>query len=387
MTYPNRFRVPTIIILIFALGAAAIHLARRTPPRVGIPDATHPPESPPSGPVALSGPTMGSTWLVRLPSMPPGTSAAQVRSAVQEVLDRVEGQMSTYKPESDLSRFNRSRSTDWFAVPDDLAIVADMAQHVSEQSGGAFDVTVGPLVNLWGFGPEHPAGPFGSIPPPATLAEARRHVGYRLLEVRLSPPAVRKADPLVYVDLSAIAKGYSAELVARRLDALGASNYLIAVGGEMRARGLSTLHQPWRVGIETPTPGVRRVLCRVELRAGSLSTSGDYRNFFDHQGRRYSHEIDPATGEPTAKAPASVTVADASGAYADAMATALMVMGPDEGYALAQKLGLPVLFISRGTGEFHMHATPQFERMMLAGPETALGMKHRGEGDLPETGG
>jgi len=313
---------------------------------------------------------MGSTWLVRLRRVPTGSSPEQVQTAVQEVLDRVEGQMSTYKSESNLSRFNQSRSTNWVAVPDDMATVVDMARHVSEQSGGAFDVTVGPLVNLWGFGPEHPAGPFGSIPPPAMLAEARRHVGYHLLDVRLSPPGLRKADPLVYVDLSAIAKGYSAELVGRRLDGLGAADYLIAVGGEMRARGLSPLGQPWRVGIETPTPGVRRVLCRVVLREGSLSTSGDYRNFFDHEGRRYSHEIDPATGEPSTKAPASVTVADPSGAYADAMATALMVMGPDDGYALAQKLNLSVLFITRGTGAFQTYATPGFERMMIASPET-----------------
>jgi len=370
MSSRSPFRI--LLVALTAVGVvAAVYVGRNTLMHDVIPEPSRLPHSLPPGPIALSGPTMGSTWLVRLSRIPPATTAEQVQSAVQEVLYRVDGQMSTYKPDSDLSRFNKSRSTDWFAVPEDLATVVDMAQHVSQQSGGAFDVTVGPLVNLWGFGPEHPAGTFGSIPPPAMLAEARRHVGYRLLEVRLAPPAVRKADPLVYVDLSAIAKGYAAELVGRRLDELGASDYLIAVGGEMRARGLSPLGQPWRVGIETPTPGVRRVLCRVALRQGSLSTSGDYRNFFEKDGRRYSHEIDPATGEPTTKAPASVTVADTSGAYADAMATALMVMGPDEGYALAQKLGLPVLFITRGTGEFHMRATPQFEQIMIAGPETA----------------
>jgi thiamine biosynthesis lipoprotein len=206
------------------------------------------------------------------------------------------------------------------------------------------------------------------------LAEARRHVGYRMLEVRLTPPGLRKTDPMVDVDLSAIAKGYAAELVGRRLDALGATDYLISVGGEMRARGLSPLNQPWRVGIETPTPGVRRVLYRVELRSGSLSTSGDYRNFFEKDGRRYSHEIDPATGEPATKAPASVTVADASGAYADAMATALMVLGPDDGFALALKLDLPALFVMRGKGEFKVKMTPRFEQMMLPGPETTPAM-------------
>lgn len=348
----------------------AIHLARVGAPRnmsSVAANSFHPLES---GPVALSGPTMGSTWLVRLRRLPANCSSEQMQAAVQEVLDDVDGQMSTYKPGSALSGFNRSRSTDWIAVPDDLARVADMARFVSEQSGGAFDVTVGPLVNLWGFGADHPAGKFGEIPPPTMVAEARRHVGYRLLEVRLSPPKLRKADPLVYVDLSAIAKGYAAELVGRRLDALGATDYLIAVGGEMRSRGLSPLNQPWRVGIETPAPGSRRVLYRVELRAGSLSTSGDYRNFFEKNGRRFSHEIDPATGEPTTRAPASVTVAHPSGAHADAMATALMVLGPDEGYRLALKLDLPALFILRGEREFTAKATPRFQEMMLGGPET-----------------
>jgi thiamine biosynthesis lipoprotein len=367
-----------IIVALIAIGAiTTAHLMRSPAPRTDTLRSVEPnPDSNPSGPIAVSGPTMGSTWLVRLRRLPAGISPGQVQAAVQEVLDRVEGQMSTYKPDSDLARFNQSRTTDWVAVPDDLAIVVDMARRVSQQSGGAFDVTVGPLVNLWGFGPEHPTGPFGSIPPPAMLAEARRHVNYRLLEARLSEPAIRKGDPMAYVDLSAIAKGYAAELVSRRLDALGAGDYLIAVGGEMRARGFSPLGQPWRVGIETPTPGVRRVLCRVALPAGSLSTSGDYRNFFDQNGRRYSHEIDPATGEPTTRAPASVTVADASGAYADAMATALMVMGPDTGYALALKFGLPVLFILRGAEEFQIRATPEFEKLMIDGPATAPTTQH-----------
>lgn len=283
--------------------------------------------------------------------------------------------MSTYRADSDLSRFNRLRSTDWIPVADDVARLAGIARGVSEQTGGAFDVTVGPLVNLWGFGPGQPPGGFGTIPTDAMIESARRHVGYRLLDSRAAPPALRKSDPLVYADFSGIAKGYAAELVGRRLEELGARDYLVAVGGEMRARGLSHRGRPWRVGIETPTPGTRRVLYEVELRDGSLSTSGDYRNFFDHGGRRYCHEIDPATGRPVERPPASVSVADASGAYADAMATALMVLGPEKGYALAERRGLAALFVMRQSDHFEAKATPRFAQIMT--PAAAATAPHR----------
>lgn len=315
---------------------------------------------------ALSGPSMGSTWMVRLPKLPAGVAPETAQGAVQAVLDSIEDQMSTYRPKSDLSRFNQTRSTDWFPVPEDVARVVDAARQVADQTGGAFDVTVGPLVNLWGFGPLHPAGPFGTIPSDAMIQEARKHVGYHLLEVRLSPPALRKTDPLVYVDLSGIAKGFAAEQVATRLEQMGITDYLIAVGGEMRAHGRSQAGRYWRVGIETPTPGVRRVLCPVDLRTGSLSTSGDYRNFFDSGDRRYCHEIDPATGQPVLAPPASVSVADESGAYADAMATALMVLGADKGYALAEQKGLAVLFITRRSDHFETRATPAFQTALVS---------------------
>ena len=359
-----RLRSAALLLLLLLLLLASVPWLRPSRPR---PTAPAPPPAP-SGPVAFSGPTMGSTWLVRLRQPPPAAPADQVQSAVQEVLDRVEGQMSTYRPASDLSRFNRDRGTDWFAVPADVAEVVLEARRVCEQTGGAFDATVGPLVNLWGFGPERPAGGFGTVPSAAELTEARRHVGYQMLEARLAPPALRKSDPLVYADLSGIAKGYAAGRVARRLDELGATDYLVEVGGEVRARGVAPAGRPWRVGIETPTPGVRRVLYTVQLRDLSLSTSGDYRNFFEAGDRRYSHEIDPATGEPSVKAPASVSVAHPSAAYADAMATALMVLGPEEGYAVARRLDLAALFITRGEGRFHARATPAFEPLLTEPP-------------------
>ena len=311
-----------------------------------------------------SGPTMGSTWTVQVVHLPPSITPEMIRATAQETLDRVEQQMSTYRADSELSKFNRYTGTDWFAISEDFARVVELSRHVSDETGGAFDVTVGPLVNLWGFGPVHPAGAFGTVPSDAEIEEACKHVSYRLLDVRLAPPALRKSDPLAYVDLSAIAKGYAAELVGHRLEALGISDFLVLVGGEVRARGSSQRARPWRVGIETPTPGVHRVLYTVQLHDGSLSTSGDYRNYFDVNGHRYCHEIDPSTGRPSTRNPASVTVAHASGGYADAMATALMVLGPDEGMALANKLHLAAFFIIRGKDHFEYRATSEFQQLL-----------------------
>ena len=316
-------------------------------------------------PVALSGPTMGSTWIVRLPRPPADVAPSQLQAGVQSILDGVEQQMSTYKPDSTLSQFNQSRSTGWFPVPKDMALVLDEASQVSRQTGGAFDVTVGPLVNAWGFGPTPGAATTGILPTGQQIDDLRLHVGYRLIELRDAPPAVRKADAQVYVDLSGIAKGHAADLVGEKLEAAGAADYLVAIGGEMRARGLSEKGRPWRVGIETPAPGTRRVLLRVELRDLSLSTSGDYRNYFDRDGTRYSHEIDPATGRPVENAPASVSVIHPSGMYADAMATALMVLGPEKGLALASELHLAVLFITRDRDRFKTRSTPEFQKCLV----------------------
>lgn len=308
---------------------------------------------------------MGSTWSVTLDHLPVDTSAEQATAMLQAVFDRVDRMMSTYKPESELSRFNQSRSTDWQAVPDELALVVAKAQRVSAETGGAFDVTVGPLVNLWGFGPEHSSGSFGTVPSAARIAEARSHVGYQKLHVRATPPALRKDDPAMYVDLSGIAKGYGADAAAALLDRLGAGDYLVEAGGELRAKGRSPAGHAWRIGIETPTPKVHRVLQRVALSDRSIATSGDYRNFFDTPERRYSHEIDPTTGMPVADAPASASVLAQTCARADALATAMMVLGPDRGLPIAERLHVPVLFVQRREARFEIRATPDFQALLV----------------------
>lgn len=321
--------------------------------------------------IAIGGNTMGGTWSLKLLKLPPSQTPDQLTAACQSVLDRLESEMSTYRPDSEINRFNRFKKTDWFPVSPDLAAIVTTAQQVSDQTDGAFDITIAPCVNLWGFGPEPTGLRAGKIPTDEEVERAKSHVNYRHLHVQLTPPALRKDDAALSIDLSAIAKGYAANELAKMLDDLGVSNYLIAVGGEVRAKGLSDLARPWHVGIEVPTPDTRRILRQVELRDAGVSTSGDYRNFFDVAGHRFSHELDPRTGRPVENAPASVSVIHSDSAYADAMATALMVLGPTDGYARAQKLHLAALFVTRGQGAFDVRATPEFEKLLVPAPASA----------------
>jgi thiamine biosynthesis lipoprotein len=332
-------------------------------------DAKSPPASPPSIPeTTFGGDTMGGAWSVKLSAIPKGTTAEALHKQIAAVLDGLEGQMSTYRPQSAVSKFNAYRKSDWFDVPPDVVRAVAAAQAVSKESGGAFDVTVGGLVNLWGFGPSQTGrrDVTARVPSDAEIDAARAHVGYLHLHVRTDPPALKKDDPFTEIDLSGIAKGYAAHAVATALEGCGAQNYLIAVGGELRAKGLSPLGRPWRVGIEVPTPDTRRIIRQVELKDCAVSTSGDYRQFFEVNGRRYCHEIDPSNGRPINHGLASASVIHADSTYADGMATAIMVMGAERGDAMAKRLDLGVLLIERGKERFETRSTAAFDKASVA---------------------
>jgi thiamine biosynthesis lipoprotein len=349
---PPARRLRVAPLLLFAIVAAAVAWVALRP------------TAPSDEQITIGGNTMGGTWSVKLRRLPPDMASAELQSRLQVRLISLEGAMTTYTHASPVTRFNECRGTDWFDVPRELADVVAAAQEVSQQTGGVFDVTVSPLVNLWGFGPESRGVRKGEIPSDTAIAAARTHVGYAKLHVRANPPALRKDDPDLAIDLSAIGKGYAAGKLAADLDALNVSDYLIAVGGELRAKGSSApQHGGWPVGIEVPTPDTRRILQSIDLRDAGLSTSGDYRNFVDLAGRRYSHEIDPRTGRPVTGDLASVSVVHPDSACADAMATALFVLGPDEGYALATRLDVAALFVTRGHDAFATRATPAYRRL------------------------
>jgi thiamine biosynthesis lipoprotein len=312
--------------------------------------------------LAISGPTMGTTYSIKVPDPPPKIDAAAVRAAANEVLDRIDRSMSGYRADSEISRFNSATSTQWFDVSSDLATVVDAALQVSQQSGGAFDITVGPLVAAWGFGA---SGEPIDLPAEARLSELRAQVGYEKLHARLDPPALRKEDPGLLVDLNGIAPGYAVDLLAQKLQSMAIEHFMIDIGGEVRAQGRNARGQLWRIAVERPVDAEPEPYAIVQLDNASVATSGEYRHYFDRNGRRYSHTIDPRTGRPVAHSLASVVVISSTSMYADAWATALNVLGTAEGHALATKLDMPVLFIDAEGGKLRSVTTPPFTPFLL----------------------
>jgi thiamine biosynthesis lipoprotein len=264
--------------------------------------------------------------------------------------------MSTYDTNSELSRFNAHADTIAVPVSAPLASVLAQALAVHQASGGSFDVTVGPLVDVWGFGP---ATRDTIVPNAAELDSIGQFVGSDKLQLRGG--MLTKSDARVRVDLSAIAKGYGVDVVSDFLIARGLANHLVEIGGELRARGVNVRGEPFRVGIEEPDPDRIRVRLAVALDNRALASSGNYRNFYEVGGVRYSHTLDPITRRPTQHRLLAVSVLHSECALADAWATALMAAGPDGAWALAEANGLDVLLlIDGGDGRVNERATPGF---------------------------
>ncbi len=307
----------------------------------------------------LSGRTMGTTYSVKYRPRQDIPSQKAMQIEVDALLTEINQTMSTYDPESELSRFNRMRTTDWVPVSASLLAVLKAALEIGAQSEGAFDITVGPLVNLWGFGPEFH---HDHIPLESDIAAARTRSGLDKVTLSDTQPAIRKHRPDVFLDLSGIAKGYGVDRVAELMTAHGLEHYMVEIGGEIRVRGLKAHDTPWRIAIEKPLSGERSVQTMLALSDIALATSGNYRNFFEIAGRRYSHTIDPTTGWPVDNHLVSVTVLADTSMRADAWATAFQVLGPERGLAIAERLGLPVLFIIERDGQFEERVCCGFQR-------------------------
>lgn len=340
----------------------------------------------------IAGETMGTVWnatvcadaqtltekdlTVDAEAEPAKSCEELLQRFIQKELDAVDLAASTFKPESDVSRFNASQSTEWFPVSETTAQIVQIALDVAQKTGGAFDPTVAPLVDLYRFGPNK--APLVQFPSDEQIAKLRENVGYDKLEVRAEPePALRKSVPSLTLDLSGVAKGFAVDRVAQALDQAGLPDYLVEVGGETRCGGKKTRFNfetnaledaPWRIGVEAPEiardaqryiPRLYRVLNfdSATRPQTSLATSGDYRNYLQVGDLRFSHIIDPRSGKPTeiveSDAPVSaerlgaVSVVTETCAEADAFATAFFVLGEKEGIALADKLGLSVLYLFR----------------------------------------
>lgn len=307
----------------------------------------------------LDGRTMGTTYHITAvvgPSVALAENALQMR--VDKALENVNQIMSTYIADSELSMLNKIPVNQAIIVSQALFDILLLSSKISEQSGGAFDVTVGPLVNLWGFGPDKSVN---KKPELVAIEDAKARVGYQqVLLDREKRQIVKQAN--VTIDLSAIAKGYGADVIAKLFSQVGIGDYMIEVGGEIAVAGNNPAGTPWRIGVEQPTLAQTGVMEAVSTPMGGIATSGDYRNYFEVDGKRFSHTIDPKTGYPIEHHLASVTVVAPSAAEADAWATAINVLGPDAGYKLAVEKSLAVYLIIRHEGSFVTKSSPAFNQ-------------------------
>lgn len=311
-------------------------------------------------PVRLSGRAMGTTWAVAFtqPAAPIGSSELSRR--VSQRLEELEQAFSTYRADSELSRFNAANTTDWVPVSREVAFVAEESRTVSVLTEGAFDPTVEPLVCLWGFGSTART----SLPSTSEIASARVRVGWRKVETRTKPPALRRTAEGVRADFSSMAKGFASDVISELLTEAGATRNFVQIGGDVRTGGGDAL--AWQVGVEEPIAGESKLACVIALRGGAVSTSGDYRNHFLYGGRRYGHIIDPRTGEPVSNDLASVCVIASTCARSSALATGLFVLGRERGWELARREGLACAFFVREGNAIRRVATPEFERVIVS---------------------
>ncbi|MEZ8308850.1 FAD:protein FMN transferase [Vibrio splendidus] len=306
--------------------------------------------------VHLSGPTMGTSYNIKYINGDEFLESNEVHTEIDRLLEEVNDQMSTYREDSELSRFNQHKGADAFEVSEQTATVVKEAIRLNGLTEGALDVTVGPLVNLWGFGPE--ARP-EVVPSDEELAARKAKVGIHHLSVEGNK--LSKDLPNLYVDLSTIAKGWGVDVVADYLDSIGIHNYMVEVGGEIRLKGLNRESVGWRIAIEKPTVDERNIQEIIEPGDMAIATSGDYRNYFERDGVRYSHIINPETGKPLHHKVVSVTVLNPSSMTADGLSTGLMVLGEEKGLEVANQHNIPVFMVVKTADGFKEIASEAFK--------------------------
>ena len=329
---------------------------------------------------SFQGTTMGTYYVAKVVQPPesPLDGAAQeaLLEVIEQELEAVNGAMSTYQDDSELSRFNAAPAGEPFVVSQETFRVFATAIEMNERSRGTLDVTVGPLVNAWGFGPGlEPT----EIPDAHRPQELLSLVGLEHLSLDPTSRTVTKAHDGVYCDLSSLAKGFAVDQVVETLIARGHRNVMVEVGGEVRASGANLEGKPWRLGIESPAAARGQVQRIVALQDRAMATSGDYRNYTERNGVRLSHLIDPRTGRPIDHRLASVSVVDESCMTADAWATALMILGPEEGLSVADELGLAVLFLVREDESFQELPSRAFAADYLSAVAGAAPTQGQGE--------
>ena len=284
---------------------------------------------------------MGTRYTVKYIGPELNDTPEQVQKQIDHLLIDINREMSTYIPDSEISQLNENQSADWIKLSPRLFTVLAAAKLISDLSNGAFDVTIGPLVNLWGFGPEGER----DVPSKTDIDRTKQLVGFDHIQIDIDGQSIKKKHPGIYIDLSAIAKGYGVDLIGQFLCQLEIENYMVDIGGEVKTKGLKN-GEPWQIGIEKPDPNARTIHKILEISDMNVATSGGYRNFFESDGKNFSHTIDPQTGYPVEHRLVSVTVFDQESCMeADALATTLMVLGPESGMEFVQKNDVAAYFI------------------------------------------
>ena len=291
---------------------------------------------------------MGTTFSVIIVSPPESLELGLLQTLVQQKMGNIESSMSTYIADSEVSRFNTFQGTEWFPVTMELCELVDLALTIGRITGGAFDITIGPVVDQWGFGPKQRGA---SIPGDDEIRDMLGSTGIDKVETSCNDSAIRKESAGVGIDLSGIAKGYAVDQVSVLLETHGVHNYLVEIGGEIRIAGNNQKNMPWSIAVEHPNASSRAAQTVLLLSDSSVASSGDYRNNFEFGGVIYSHTIDPRNGYPITHATSAVTVIKASAAQADAFATAFLVLGLDEGLKLAEREKIAAIFLIKDGGK------------------------------------
>ena len=319
-------------------------------------------EAPVSNQLELSGNTMGTTFTIKIVKNnflllgDYNKKVKEIEAGINGLLEDINRKMSTWISDSEISMFNKAEGDKWIDISGETAMVLSDALKISKLTAGSFDITVGPLINLWGFGSDKKPV---RIPSTEDIQKKQKISGYKKLSVRTSPPSVKKEIGELYCNLSGIAKGYGVDAVASFLDSKGFYNYLVEIGGEISVRGKNGKGEEWRLGVLSPD-GLNTIKKIITIGDKAMATSGDYHNYFEEEGVRYSHIIDPETGRPITHKLVSVTVIMDNCMEADALATGITVMGPVKGYDFAVKNSIPIYMIVKDGEGYKDIMTPSF---------------------------
>ena len=307
----------------------------------------------------ISGFAQGTTYHVTWVDGKSVASVETIQQKVDQLLAELDTQLSNYRDDSEISRLNRQETGDWLPVSSEIIGLLTVAQTIYQRSESCYDLTVKPLFDLWGFSKHE-----NRIPSDQEIAALQAHIGMNLLEIDASQQRIRKKDPSLKIDLSSIAQGYSVGRVAKALESLGIHDYLVEIGGEMLTKGRKSSGKAWRIGVESPSATSRdlqKILTMHDATETAVMTAGTYRNFFEQQGKQYSHILNPKSGKPVDHHLYSVTIVHDDPTWADAWDTALLCMGEDRAKGLADRENLKVLLIYEQNGKLQEYSSKAFE--------------------------